>query len=193
MSKESIIHDEDGNPTHIRETSDDGRESTLYEYDDSISSNIFGNHKGNPVEIADHREDGTTTAYNYDDSIISNITGNHRGEEKGGSGCFLTTACVEFAGLSDNCRELSTLRAFRDNYIAGLSNGRSLIADYYARAPGMVAAIQSRNDRHMIFSRMLMEIRSIVADIERGANAFAMARYFNMVQGLSEFLKKRNL
>ena len=40
---------------------------------------------------------------------------NHAKSQEGG--CFLSAACVEHAGLSDGCRELTTLRSFRDGYV----------------------------------------------------------------------------
>lgn len=33
---------------------------------------------------------------------------------KESSGCFLTSACVKYKGLSDDCKELTELRQFRD-------------------------------------------------------------------------------
>lgn len=82
MSNESTVYDEDGHPTHVRVTSDDGRSSTLYEYDSSFVADLFGDHRGKPVEEANHHSDGTTDAYEYDDSWISNLLGDHRGKQK---------------------------------------------------------------------------------------------------------------
>lgn len=56
--------------------------------------------------------------------------------------CFLTTVCVEVMGLADNCDELTTLRGFRDGYMATQTDGPSLIAEYYRIAPNIVAAIK---------------------------------------------------
>jgi hypothetical protein len=82
MPNESIILDEDGKPTHIRVTSDDGSESTLYKYDNDFWANLTGNHRGSAVEVADHLKDGTTNAYEYDNGFWANLTGNHRGRQK---------------------------------------------------------------------------------------------------------------
>lgn len=82
MPNRTVVNGDDGRPTHIRETTDDGRQSTLYEYDNSLWSHITGNHQGSPVEVADHNRDGSTEAFEYDNSIISQITGNHRGGRK---------------------------------------------------------------------------------------------------------------
>jgi Ca2+-binding RTX toxin-like protein len=41
----------------------------------------------------------------------------------GGISCFLTTAVVHWAGKTDDCHELTTLRRFRDGYMRGLGDG----------------------------------------------------------------------
>jgi len=82
MPTESIIRDEDGKPTHIRVTTDDGRESTLYTYVEGFWEGLTGNYKGLPVEVADHHEDGTTDAYEYKDGFWAGLTGNYRGTKK---------------------------------------------------------------------------------------------------------------
>ena len=50
-------------------------------------------------------------------------------------GCFLTTACVLYNRLDDNCYELNTLRKFRDDYIKSLTNGDKYLTEYYINAP----------------------------------------------------------
>lgn len=186
MSKESIIRDDDGNPTHIRVTTDDGSRSILHEYDDSNLAGLIGDRKGERVEIADHNEDGTTDAYEYDNSLTSGLSGDHRGEQKNDSGglCFLTTACVEHAGLPDDCHELTVLRHFRDDYVANVQGGASLISEYYATAPGIVSAVAQRQDHSVIWRSVLAEIRSIVHEIEVGSRASALARYKALFESL---------
>ena len=55
--------------------------------------------------------------------------------------CILTTACIRARGLPDNCLELTTIRAFRDDYLKREPTGQAIVADYYATAPHIVAAI----------------------------------------------------
>lgn len=184
VERESTICDEDGNPTHIRVTSEDGRKSTLYEYKSDFIADLTSNHKGKPVEVSDHHKDGTTDAYEYKDDIIADITGNHRGQKKNDSKCFLTTACVKFAGLDDDCHELVSLRRFRDSYVSSLPNGSALIAEYYSTAPEIVDAIDCSPNRAEILTGMLREIRGIVGEIESGRSRVAMTRYHQMFERL---------
>ena len=60
--------------------------------------------------------------------------------------CFFTTATVGAVGLPDDCFELQALRRFRDGPLAAMPGGAALIAQYYARAPGIVAAVNARPD-----------------------------------------------
>lgn len=67
------------------------------------------------------------------------------------SGCFLTTACVEAMGKSDDCLELTLLRNFRDTYIKQRNRGGEDIAEYYIIAPQIVSAISEQNNKHDIY------------------------------------------
>lgn len=59
------------------------------------------------------------------------------------SGCYLTSACTEARGLPDDCTELTTLRAFRDNYVRNQPNGENDIKHYYDAAPKIVQSIHA--------------------------------------------------
>ncbi len=76
-------------------------------------------------------------------------------------GCYLTTACVDFAGLSDDCNLLVSMRKLRDCYVAKQSNGNELISEYYAVSPKIVAAINQRNDCSQVYEIMLTELEKI--------------------------------
>ena len=69
-----------GIPLTFGKTSEDGRTSTLYEYDGDIGSKLWG-HKGKPVEVTENYADGETTVYEYDDNLGSGWWG-HRGKRK---------------------------------------------------------------------------------------------------------------
>lgn len=60
---------------HYRSTSDDGSTSYLYEV-----SGIMGT--STCVEVADHHDDGTTTAYEYDPSFRASLFSGGRGSKK---------------------------------------------------------------------------------------------------------------
>lgn len=61
-------------------------------------------------------------------------------------GCFITTAICRDAELPDDCDELQTLRKFRDTVMYDDPELRPLISQYYEIAPGIVSAIEARDD-----------------------------------------------
>ena len=95
------------------------------------------------------------------------------GEEKGI--CFLTTACVEHAGLPDDCPELQLMRKFRDEYIRLLPDGSNLIEDYYRTAPLIVQRIKSGMDADAVLENLLSTVRSVVELIQAGRKSEALA------------------
>ena len=83
---------------------------------------------------------------------------NKKSSGSSSSGCYLTTACIVSRGLSDDCEELQTLRAFRDSYLAALPNGKAEIEQYYQMAPGIVATIDKRSDREEIWNQVYADL-----------------------------------
>ena len=69
---------------------------------------------------------------------------NPKGFGSNGSGCYLTSACVEAAGLADDCQELTMLRAFRDNWLSNQPGGKEEIDRYYRVAPRIIEEIRAR-------------------------------------------------
>ena len=108
-------------------------------------------------------------------------------DEGGGSSgrsrgcCFITTACTQARGLPDNCEELETLRAFRDDYIIPMEMGPELIQVYYRNSPKIVAAIDARQDVAEIYDRLYAVIQQCVRQIQRGDHQAAFKTYVNMV------------
>jgi len=98
-------------------------------------------------------------------------------DESASNGCFITSACVEFAGLPDDCYELTVLRSFRDNYIAHLPNGQMLISDYYERAPRILKHIRVSPYRSEILASTFNTIHKAIAEIEKREPALALETY----------------
>ena len=97
----------------------------------------------------------------------------------------MTAACVEAAGLPDDCKELTVLRRFRDGFIAKLPDGPSLIQNYYAIAPGLVARINNAPTKAAILAGIMEDVRSAVSLIEKGQNDAAFNLYRSMTQRVS--------
>lgn len=99
--------------------------------------------------------------------------------------CFITTACVEAKGLSDNCRELLALRHFRDSYVSSTQKGTSLVAEYYEIAPQIVSQINLDPDKIQILRDLYddLVVKSIES-IDRGDDEKALDNYVQIVSDL---------
>ena len=93
-------------------------------------------------------------------------------------GCFLTSACVEAKGLPDDCYELTTLRKFRDEYIANQEGGKCEIAHYYHVAPTIVERIKKSSNAMATFEKIYADlVIPCVKLIEDGDYASAHNKY----------------
>lgn len=107
----------------------------------------------------------------------------------GGSsgGCYLTTACVECRNLADDCRELTVLRSFRDNYMANQENGKEDIKEYYDKAPKIVEIINAKENSNEIYDDLYRNvIKPCVELIENDKNEEAYQKYKEMVSSLEK-------
>ena len=103
--------------------------------------------------------------------------------------CYLTTACTQYAGLDDDCYELTALREFRDGYMQGIGDGTSMIQEYYDVAPNIVNAIELRLDKGVIYNNILNTVRRCVRLIEEKRFEETLSVYRSMVLELrKEFI-----
>ena len=136
---------------------------------DAKAGKYVKNHPGHKSYVAKTAR-GDQSAYNQ----------GHKegGKNKGkGGGCFLTTACTQYAGLQDDCRELQVLRQFRDNYVANRPDGNTIIAEYYDTAPTIISCIQSRRERNSVLAALFEMVKEAVSLIEAGSYKLAFDLY----------------
>jgi hypothetical protein len=100
--------------------------------------------------------------------------------------CYITTACVEYMGLGDDCEELMLLRQFRDGYLLNKPNGKALIELYYRYSPQIVTSIKNNENYDEILKRLFGIIRQCVQAIKQGNNEVAFQTYCEMVIKLKE-------
>lgn len=81
-----------------------------------------------------------------------------RYKDSGSSGCYVTSACVEAMGLPDDCEELTTLRKLRDEWLKEQPGGKEKTKEYYRVAPGIVQAIEAKEDRKQVFQSIYDEM-----------------------------------
>ena len=98
-------------------------------------------------------------------------------------GCFLTTAVCEYLGKADDCEELTTLRAYRDQWLAKQPGGLELIEEYYEIAPGIVRAMKDSPNYGELCEELLSRyIRPCLALIDEGRNEECKRLYIEMVR-----------
>ena len=108
-------------------------------------------------------------------------------ERTGQEGCYLTTACVKARGLPDNCHELETLRAFRDNWLRHQPGGEAAIAEYYATAPAIVEKIERAPGAEQVCEGIYRDmVQPCVQMIEAGQMEQAFRRYRTMTLSLQK-------
>ena len=102
--------------------------------------------------------------------------------------CFLTTACVKYKGLPDDCKELTLLRKFRDEYMKKTEEGCALVEQYYEIAPGIVDKIDARNDKAEIYENIYKNILVCVENIENEKYEETFKLYSQMVRELNSLV-----
>ncbi len=102
--------------------------------------------------------------------------------------CYITTACVNYMGLPDDCEELTVLRYFRDTYLMNKENGKELINRYYVQSPVILNNIRNRYREEE--ERILLGLYSVIKDcvnaIKQGNNEYAFETYCDMVIKLNQ-------
>ena len=100
--------------------------------------------------------------------------------------CFLTTACVNYYALADDAYELTTLRAFRDQYMLKRHEGKALVKQYYRVAPLIVSLIKKDKAHRRVYQYIYQCIQKACAEIEQRQYAIAQQTYTALVTHLSE-------
>lgn len=101
--------------------------------------------------------------------------------------CYLTTACVNHMGKSDDCAELTILRNFRDNVLLSSIPGRELVRQYYAFAPQLLQRINQDSEKNRIYDSIYSEmIMPVIECIDQRKNEEAIALYRNFTLQLKE-------
>ena len=102
--------------------------------------------------------------------------------------CFLTTACVSYKGLPDDCRELTVLRKFRDEVMKKTESGTEMVNEYYRIGPVLVNALEKSPRRAELCETIYEAVLACIALIEQGERAQPIEIYKGMVMTLQKEL-----
>ncbi len=102
------------------------------------------------------------------------------------SRCYLTSACIQACNLPDDCRELTVLRWFRDNFVIKTEPGRLDVEHYYEVAPLIVQNMNQEKDKIEKFKTVYLALVLPCVDlIEAGKYTEA----YNLYKGYSQKLE----
>lgn len=111
---------------------------------------------------------------------------NRSSSRKKSSGCYITTATCLTLGKPDDCLELTTIRRFRDNWLAKQKDGNQIISDYYQIAPSIVAAIDEQRNSEQIYKNIWdIYLNHFFNLIRADKNKDAKTVYLKMVKNLT--------
>ena len=103
-------------------------------------------------------------------------------------GCYLTSACVGYMGLADDCEELTLLREFRDGYLKSSDGGEKLIKEYYEIAPYLVEKINKNERKNEIYEYIYRQI-CICVDLIKNSDLEKVTKiYTDMTQNVKNMV-----
>lgn len=142
-----------------------------------------------PEDVHDYSNEKSLRGYMQEHGLNPDkyfSTPKQEGKSKDSSPCYLTTACVKARRLPDQCMELQTLRAFRDDVLAHRPGGLMEIEQYYQMAPDIVAQINQRKDAVEIWNRVYDELVSPCVQLiqeSRNEEAFQLYKTYSLALG----------
>jgi len=148
---------------------------------------------GNGVVLAWNNSSGSwmdkgwnNSSGNWSDKGWSNSSGNWGDAGGSSGGCFITSACVEYKGLTDDCAELQTLRKYRDIMVQEDESFRGKVLEYYRKAPLIIQQIEKSGKRNIIYDNLYCQmIQPCVALLKEGKTEEAKLLYLNCYEQLS--------
>lgn len=137
---------------------------------EKFSNDAYCSYYGKTFLLMSHSKAKNCNGYFYSQQSHDRYTGK----------CYLTTACCEYYNKSDDCLELTALRAFRDNVLLKTDDGKKLVEEYYQTAPQIVDKLKESNDKEN-FSFIYDTILQCIKEIENNDYDVAINTYKNMV------------
>lgn len=105
-------------------------------------------------------------------------------------GCYITTACIEYKGLEDDCYILRRLRYFRDTYMMSTERGARLVELYYQTAPDLIRQINKLPNKssiyEIIYSNYLLRAVTLINTGSLDEAETLYTDLYNFVKSLGE-------
>ncbi len=138
---------------------------------------------GSSTPLADamvEKWNGKFTKYHINSGTFEDINGGFKTKL-----CYITTAVCESLGKPDDCYELEMLRNYRDEYLAGMEEGRALIDRYYDIAPTIVNRINRQENASDVYEGIYRDyLCPCIKTIEQHENEKCREIYASMMKDL---------
>lgn len=106
-----------------------------------------------------------------------------KAEAAGTAGCVVSTACARALGLPDDCRQLTVLRRFRDDYLFSTPKGRAEVERYYELSGPLLAKLRTIDaQEHEYRQIMVTLVEPTVRLVEEGRLAEALGHYQECIE-----------
>ena len=149
----------------------------VYYSKEKFSSDEYCSYYNKTFLLMSHSKAKNCNGYCYSQQSHDRYTGK----------CYLTTACCEYYNKSDDCAELTALRAFRDNVLLKTDEGKKLVEEYYQTAPQIVDKLKEiGDDKNYVF--IYDTILQCIKEIDNKDYDTAVKTYKNMVYTLKDKL-----
>lgn len=110
-----------------------------------------------------------------------------KGGFKKGIFCYITTAVCRSMDKPDDCYELTTLRRYRDGYLADTEDSGEIIREYYNIAPTIVKRIDRRDNPDAVYRKIWEDyLNPCIRLIEEDRNEECKELYIRMVRSLEK-------
>jgi hypothetical protein len=106
-------------------------------------------------------------------------------EPQPSGGCFITTACCQIVGLSDDCFELRMLRRYRDRVLSRTPDGQRDVERYYATAPAILDSMRGERRERELLTLYFTHILPSALLASLGFDRAARRLYTHMMDGLT--------
>jgi hypothetical protein len=105
-------------------------------------------------------------------------------------GCYITTACLDAMDLPRNSLEMQAMKILTKEHILKSFSGKVDYVRYGKKAPGIVQAIESREDAPVIWKGVYERLKEVTTNVLSGAYARAHEQYKDLVLGLEKQFAK---
>lgn len=126
-----------------------------------------------------------------DGNLITELRYVSNSFDLGEDDCFVTTACVKYQNLKDDCDELQTLRTLRDKQLRNTTYGDERIFAYESYGPKIVEGLEKLANKKEVYQVIYNEVvLPTVALAKQNQHQAAVTHYVDCMIGIWQRLEE---